>query len=56
MTCRWCLRPATGIVTAGSKPKVTIAHCDQHWDDAYREVKDLLPRTWKLLDTQPTLF
>jgi hypothetical protein len=56
-TCRWCLRPASGIVTAGSGDKRIVApHCDEHWDDAYRLVKDYPSRTWKTIKTDPTLF
>lgn len=57
-TCRYCLQPASGTVTAtgGGKPRVVVPHCDQHWEDAYQQVKAYPARTWKMLDTQPTLF
>jgi hypothetical protein len=59
ITCRFCTRLATGEVsgTGGVTPATgRIYHCDDHWDDAYRIVKNYPSRVWNMIEQPDALF
>lgn len=45
--CRWCGAPAIGTVTAsGLASPIDYCDSDPCWEQCYKTVRGLLPRTW----------
>lgn len=48
--CRWCGHQADGMVTArGLASPIYDCGSDACWNRSYDVVRDMMPRTWKLI-------
>jgi hypothetical protein len=52
-TCRWCGKAATGYVeAAGLAAPISDCGSAPCWEESYKIVKGMLPRTWKLINSK----